>query len=111
MRFLLYDRPGLTLPAHVDLARTDPDTGVRSTHTFILYLEGEGQGDEGATALLRKVNPSSKKEKPSRLPIDNVLAVVTPKRGRLLVFPHMCPHEGRATGPRKALLRGEVMLG
>ena len=36
-------------------------------------------------------------------------AVVLPRRGRLLLFPHLCPHEGLATiaGP-KLLLRGEA---
>ncbi len=35
---------------------------------------------------------------------------VTPRRGRLLVFPHVCPHEGRAVlDIPKLLLRGELI--
>ena len=40
----------------------------------------------------------------------NVLATVQPKRGRLLVFPHQCPHEGMAADSLpKILLRGEMI--
>ena len=68
--------------------------GRQSTHTFILYLlDCEG----GETALLQSVTE------------DVVLANVRPLRGRLLLFPHMCPHEGRPVvkGP-KLLIRGEA---
>lgn len=68
--------------------------GIQSTHTFILYLvDCEG----GETALLETVASAV------------VLANVKPIRGRLLLFPHMCPHEGRPViqGP-KLLIRGEV---
>ena len=39
------------------------------------------------------------------------VAVVQPRRGRLFVFPHATPHEGRAVarGPKR-LLRGELWL-
>ena len=48
---------------------------------------------------------------------SNLLVSVRPRRGRILVFPHMAPHEGRpvvlgsATGQdnTKLLLRGEVL--
>ena len=40
----------------------------------------------------------------------NVLATVQPRRGRLLVFPHQCPHEGMAVNSLpKILLRGEMI--
>lgn len=98
MRFLLYAEAGGGLPAHVDLARTD-ETGRRSTHTFILYLTGCEVG--GETQLLEDVSARS----------CNVLASVTPARGRLLLFPHVCPHLARpvlAEGLPKLLLRGEM---
>jgi hypothetical protein len=38
-----------------------------------------------------------------------VMASVRPARGRLLVFPHACPHEGLAVVEvPKLLLRGEL---
>jgi hypothetical protein len=66
--------------------------------TFILYLTDCSAG--GETVLLeRLVQPS-------------VLATVTPRRGRLLVFPHACPHKAQpvvAHGLPKILLRGEML--
>ena len=42
---------------------------------------------------------------------DEVLASVSPRRGRLLVFPHVCPHEGRpVTDVPKVFLRGECVM-
>jgi hypothetical protein len=38
IRFLHYERAGGILPPHVDLCRVDDASGLRSTHTFILYL-------------------------------------------------------------------------
>ena len=62
---------------------------------------GLAVGAGGETVLLeRLVQPSA------------VLASVTPRRGRLLVFPHACPHmaaEVVAHGLPKILLRGEMM--
>ena len=91
MRFLDYDACG-ALPPHVDLARTF--SGRRSTHTFLLYLNDCAGGE---TALLESLRGAC-------------LAAVAPRRGRLLVFPHDRPHEGRPTGGRKLLLRGELYL-
>ena len=40
-----------------------------------------------------------------------VLAKVAPRRGRLLVFPHVTPHEGmEVLDVPKILLRGEVQI-
>ena len=95
MRFLHYETVGGFLPAHIDLARTGPE-GSRSTHTFILYLADCAAG--GETALLRTLGRDAA-----------ALAVVQPRRGRLLLFPHVCPHEGRAVvDVPKLLLRGEL---
>jgi hypothetical protein len=41
---------------------------------------------------------------------SNILAIIVPKRGRLLVFPHVCYHEGKkAISLPKLLLRGEMI--
>ncbi|OLP73749.1 hypothetical protein AK812_SmicGene46909, partial [Symbiodinium microadriaticum] len=39
MRFLIYPEPGGSLPAHVDLPRTEGK--LRSTYTFLLYLSAD----------------------------------------------------------------------
>ncbi|KAL9189999.1 hypothetical protein ACHAXT_009674 [Thalassiosira profunda] len=96
LRFLNYERPGGILPPHVDLCRIDDATGLRSSHTFILYLTDCEEG--GGTALLNTLKDGK------------VLAVAQPKRGRALIFPHLCPHSGLETVTPKLLLRGEVML-
>jgi len=98
MRFLRYFEVGGSLPPHVDLARTD-NRGRRSTHTFILYLDGCREGAEGGgeTVLLHEAKG------------EEEWARVAPKRGRLLVFPHMTPHMAReVTRIPKLLLRGEL---
>ena len=42
----------------------------------------------------------------------NVLASVSPKRGRLLLFPHVCPHAGlEVVDAPKLFLRGELYYG
>ena len=48
------------------------------------------------------------KEGPNVAASGQVLARVEPRRGRLLVFPHACPHAGLAVVEApKLLLRGE----
>jgi hypothetical protein len=103
MRFLHYDYEGGSLPPHVDLSRTDAD-GRTSTHTFILYLRSCQSG--GETALLECL-PGA--ELNASEAFDITLANVQPKRGRLLIFPHRCPHAGLAVKSiPKILLRGEM---
>ena len=99
MRFLHYNEAGGGLPPHTDLSRTRREDGVVSRCTFLLYLSDCCVG--GETVLLEKlVQPS------------DVLAAVTPRRGRLLLFPHLCPHLAREVVSQalpKVLLRGEVV--
>ncbi|KAF0712520.1 hypothetical protein AaE_012002, partial [Aphanomyces astaci] len=96
MRFLHYTDVGGSLPAHVDLSRTDLQ-GVTSTKIFIIYLTTCASG--GQTNLLTSTNAHD----------HNVLAAVQPRRGRLLIFPHLCPHEGAVVQHvPKLLLRGEM---
>jgi len=100
MRFLHYTQPGSILAPHVDLCRVDQDTQQRSTHTFILYLTDCDEG--GETSLLGGVSGEKR---------NDILASVQPKMGRLLLFPHACPHEGNeVVHVPKSLLRGEVIL-
>jgi Rps23 Pro-64 3,4-dihydroxylase Tpa1-like proline 4-hydroxylase len=68
--------------------------------TFLLYLSGEDQDEAGGeTLLLEREEPDSP-----------LMASVKPKRGRLLVFPHSCPHASSAVlQPPKILIRGEFL--
>lgn len=80
MKYLHYTTLGAKLEPHIDLSKYDPITRISSTHTLILYLTTCAEG--GETILMDHVtNPTI------RIP-------VTPKRGRMLIFPHHCPHEG-----------------
>jgi hypothetical protein len=128
MRFLRYRYEGGDLPPHVDLSRTDR-RGRRSTHTFLLYLCTNERG--GATALLPPPIPASKHKSSvafEKEPMGETVkfgtsavstalgcysqAEVSPVRGRLFVFPHMCLHAGLPViDTPKHLLRGEVRWG
>jgi hypothetical protein len=100
LRFLIYSKTGSVLVPHVDLCRVDHASGCRSTHTFIVYLTSND--NSGETSLLGDVSGEGRCQ---------ILARVTPKRGRLLLFPHACPHEGnKVVDVPKIILRGEVML-
>lgn len=125
MRFLHYEEEGTALAPHVDLARRDArDVRMKSTHTFILYLSDCDAGG-GETVLLKslckKVNAtpaiaatgSNVCSTSCAVEDENSIAAVSPRRGRLLLFPHNCPHEGRAISHKdpKLLLRGEVYIG
>jgi 2OG-Fe(II) oxygenase superfamily/Ankyrin repeats (many copies) len=100
MRFLSYSESGAILAPHIDLSRTDPQTEARSTHSFLLYLTTCEYG--GETSLIGDVTGEGR---------NLVLASVAPKRGRLLVFPHRCPHEGLlVVDTPKVLIRGELWL-
>lgn len=83
---------------------TIDSTSRTSTHTFILYLTDCESG--GETRLLRKVPGRNFKLTEQ----ENTLAAVQPRAGRLLVFPHSCPHSGaEVTCVPKLLLRGEMI--
>ena len=122
MRFLHYADVGGGLPPHLDLVRTD-EKGRRSTHTFILYLS-DCSGGGGETVLLHRMEdehgdlthqacPSKKRSREScQDNAEAVLAAVEPRRGRLLLFPHLCPHLARPTVVvPKLLLRGVPGIG
>ena len=104
MRFLNYDQPGGELLPHVDLTKVDPASGRRSTHTFILYLHDCEFG--GETALLKKLSESG-----PHAYHEVIEPAICPRRSRLLVFPHACPHQGmKVISTPKILLRGEIIL-
>lgn len=135
MRFLYYDVDGGDLPPHIDLSKRElqcqsngqDTTAVSSTHTFILYLSDCESAGETALLLDLKPQKSDEREAPmvegeSSVDVEEsgksqhalspvVLAGVVPKRGRLLVFPHSCPHSGLPINScHKLLLRGELTL-
>uniref|UniRef100_A0A7S3MEH5 Fe2OG dioxygenase domain-containing protein n=1 Tax=Spumella elongata TaxID=89044 RepID=A0A7S3MEH5_9STRA len=118
MRFLHYEAEGTALAPHVDLSRHDPRAvHIKSTHTFILYLTDCDAGG-GETVLLKSLCAKGKAVTTETVALnngydDNTVAAVSPRRGRLLLFPHNCPHEGRAISSKdpKLLLRGEVYIG
>lgn len=94
MRLLEYATPGGALPPHIDLSHKCLHSNISSTHTFILYLSSCDSG--GETALLESLS-------------GQTLVSVKPLRGRLFVFPHICPHAGLTVEcVPKLLLRGEM---
>jgi hypothetical protein len=108
MRFLNYSSSGTVLPPHIDLCRVNPfcrpsdkqNPKYRSTHTFILYLTDCDHG--GETSLLEEVTADGSAAS---------LAKVSPRKGRLLIFPHLTPHEGMEVADvPKILLRGELQI-
>jgi len=101
MRFLYYGIAGGDMQPHTDLAKKNL-AGVSSTHTFMLHLADCEAG--GETVFLERLPPV-------RGPM-NILAKAQPRRGRLLLFPHLCPHAGLPVlnlPPRKLFLRGELL--
>ena len=126
MRFLHYARAGGYLPPHTDLSRQDVlqncdctlgshccdmfrrdwRSGQRTSHTFILYLEGATEEGGGQTVLLEglsgpelaQVRGLSKAHgcEPSAVATSKV----SPVRGRLLVFPHECAHKATSCGAK-----------
>eukprot|EP01062_Namystynia_karyoxenos_P046060 TRINITY_DN34386_c0_g1_i1.p1 TRINITY_DN34386_c0_g1~~TRINITY_DN34386_c0_g1_i1.p1 ORF type:complete len:727 (+),score=231.01 TRINITY_DN34386_c0_g1_i1:71-2182(+) len=99
MRFLVYDKESQSVPPHVDLSRTVPETGAPTTHSFIVYLTDNGAEAGGETTLLERLGKGD----------PEVLADIAPRRGRVLLFPHKCPHMARGVRrPPKLLLRGEA---
>ena len=132
MRFLNYDAAGGEMKPHVDLSKTYLDAlgnVYESTHTFILHLRDSAMEDGGETVLLETLRGSTKdggtKNKKNKTSSDNtnsnsnkkngtpkILASIAPKRGRLLFFPHICPHAGLIVhnAGKKLFLRGELAI-
>lgn len=103
MRFLFYGVEGGDMQPHTDLAKKNL-AGVSSTHTFMLHLADCEEG--GETVYLEKLPPARG--------AMTILARAQPKRGRLILFPHVCPHAGLPVvnhPPRKLFVRGELLCG
>ena len=95
MRFLEYSRQNHALDPHTDGTKVCEDTQLESTHTLLLYLTDCREG--GATVLRQGRN--------------TIACAVEPRRGRLLLFPHRCWHEGApVVDIPKICLRCEVHL-
>jgi hypothetical protein len=95
MKYLSYTTSGIKLEPHIDLSKQDPLTTISSTHTLIIYLTTCHEG--GETILL------------DRLTEPTVQIKIQPIRGRMLIFPHHCPHEGgTVVQVPKLLLRCEA---
>jgi hypothetical protein len=122
-RILHYPNPGGVMAPHVDLSKVldrvdstwsaddrpvdamkQMKPALQTTHTFLLYLRTCESG--GETALLREVKNDVGA---AGAETAHSLAEVKPRRGRLLVFPHDCPHAGRpVVDTNKLVLRGEL---
>jgi hypothetical protein len=122
-RILHYPNPGGVMAPHVDLSKVldrvdstwsaddrpvdamkQMKPALQTTHTFLLYLRTCESG--GETALLREVKNDVGA---AGAETAHSLAEVKPVRGRLLVFPHDCPHAGRpVVDTNKLVLRGEL---
>ena len=110
MRFLHYPSPGGSLPAHVDLPRV-VDGGARTTHSFLLYLTDCELG--GETLLLEAKPGDAKLVGAGGVAAGErqTLARSAPRRGRLLLMPHACPHSAAPViSAPKLLIRGEMLL-
>lgn len=117
---------------HVDLSKQldeyDPRCHAKSTHTFMVHLADCKQGGETvflthlnalrSCQLHREARDLSLEPEPE-LQVEEqdgeqdcpVLAAALPRRGRLVVFPHECPHAGMAVlDVPKKFLRGELLL-
>merc|ERR1712241_682108 len=108
--------PGVHLEPHVDAPRRDATGGCfSSTHTVVIFLTDCAAG--GETLLLERLPPPHGGGdlvgmSVSETGIDEarlgVLAAVKPVRGRILIFPHACPHAARRPiNLPRLLLRGE----
>jgi len=110
MRFLIYPEPGGSLPAHVDLSRVESTSGRRSTHTFLLYLSDCSNGGETTFLECREGDAALAAHGGMAPGPRDVVGKVLPKRGRLLLMPHACPHLAAPTyDVPKVLIRGEVI--
>ena len=109
IRFLHYPSEGGSLPPHVDLPRVID--GQRTTHTFLLYLT---DCEVGGETLLLETKPGDEKLASAGGVAPGpreAVSMSAPRRGRLLLMPHACPHSAApVVSVPKTLVRGEVLL-
>ncbi|CAJ1967336.1 unnamed protein product [Cylindrotheca closterium] len=95
-RFLEYRKEGASLDPHTDGTKICDNTNYKSTHTLLLYLSDCKEG--GETLILNQCSWDA-----------TVLYPTKPQRGRILLFPHACPHAGNVVKDvPKICLRAEV---
>ncbi len=110
-RFLCYQFAGGDFSPHVDLYKPvdefDSRSCQKSTHTFMIHLVDCPEGS-GETVFLSSVNDTNALAKLG----EGVLGAALPRRGRLVVFPHECPHAGLPVTEAftKLFLRGELLI-
>jgi hypothetical protein len=137
-RILEYRQVGAGLPPHTDGTKVCEDTGLKSTHTLLLFLSDCAHG--GETVIMDGKDGWSKYEKVvvnkdrvfrhgrnaqtrdgdggSSMIMDvsdgdeaNVSVGVTPRIGRIVLFPHEWPHAGAVcVSLPKIMLRAEVTI-
>ena len=115
-RFLEYTRLGSKLDPHTDGTKICDDTKRTSTHTLLLYLTDCEVG--GETILMSECSKEipippndngNNNNKYTNVPL--VLYPTQPRRGRILLFPHLTPHAGAGVvSPPKICLRAEVCI-
>jgi hypothetical protein len=137
-RILEYRQVGAGLPPHTDGTKVCEDTGLKSTHTLLLFLSDCAHG--GETVIMDGKDGWSKYEKVvvnkdrvfhhggntqrragdggSSMIMDvsdgdeaNVSVGVPPRIGRIVLFPHEWPHAGAVcVSLPKIMLRAEVTI-
>jgi hypothetical protein len=132
LRILEYVQEGKSLAPHTDGHKICEDTGTKSTHTLLLFLTDLDEG--GETVLMNgraegwakqlevvvppecQMNTLLENNKLETIELEGedfplVSVGVSPRRGRILVFPHEWPHAGAVTQSfPKIMLRAEVTL-
>ena len=110
-RFLCYQFVGGEFSPHVDMCKPvdefDSQGCQKSTHTFMIHLADCPEGS-GETVFLSSVHDTIALAKLG----EGVLGAALPQRGRLVVFPHECPHAGLPVSDAftKLFLRGELLI-
>jgi hypothetical protein len=135
LRILEYVKVGKSLSPHTDGHKICEDTGTKSTHTLLLYLTDLDEGGEtvlinGRTegwakqlevvvppecrmnALLENNMVETIELEGEDFPPSHAVSMgVSPRRGRVCVFPHEWPHAGAVTQSLpKIMLRAEVTM-
>lgn len=136
LRILEYVQVGKSLAPHTDGHKICEDSGTKSTHTLLLFLTDLDEGGETVlmngraegwakqlevvvppecqmnTILEKNLVETIELEGDDDFPPSHPVSVgVSPRPGRILVFPHEWPHAGAVTQSLpKIMLRAEVTL-
>lgn len=104
LRFIRYPLGGYIAP-HTDGIRVDEASGQQTRCSFLLYLSTVPEGEGGETTFLERLP-----EQCAEGEMPRILHSFRPISGKILIFPHSCPHQGEACGVAfsKVLLRGDL---